>query len=182
MSATLGDKVNYSIQLTNGEGYNAIQSDNSEKLTGLVHYTHHKKDGLPINANFGGIFSYEIGTNDEISWLNGFFTSIKFLSFNGGFDFTIYKDNRASYKEGQLVSFYGAYQFNRKIAFYHRQDYFNQNLKIKNLEEIKYVISGVEYQLTEEVNISPNFKQEYFRGNLGMKDQLVYCINLEYNF
>ncbi len=182
VSGQFKDKLQYSFQLTNGEGYDALQQDNSEKLSGLIHYTHHKKEEIPFNANFGGVFSYEIGINDAISWLNGFFSSFKFLNAQGGVEFTIYKDNRGAYTEGQLVSFYGSYEYNRKISFFHRQDYYNKNKKIKNLEDIKYVVSGMEYRLNEEVSIAPNFKQEYFRGNDGKKDELVYCLNIEYNF
>lgn len=182
ISGKLKNKLHYSFQLTNGEGYNALQQDNSEKLSGLIEYKHNKKEELPFNANFGGIFSYEIGQNDAISWLNGFFSSFKLLKVQGGLEFTIYKNNRGMYTEGQLVSFYGSYEYNRKVSFFHRQDYYNKNKKIKNLEDIKYIVSGIEYRINENVKIAPNYKQEYFRGNGGRKDELVYCLNLEYIF
>ena len=182
ISGKYGEKINYSIELTNGEGYNAIQSDNSEKLSGLVLYTYEKEQELPFNANFGSIFSYEIAINDGMNLLNGFFSSIKFLKSRFGIEYSTYKDNRGSYTDGLLVSFYGSYNYTRKLSFFHRQDYYNKNRKIINLEDITYFISGIEYKYNKNVYFAFNLKDENFPKHYNIKNKSTYCLNMKYNF
>ena len=163
-SREIKDKLNFNIQLINGEGYKRPQSDKYEKLS--INTTYGERN-LSNNEGFNiGITFTSENTTSMLSMFGGF-------SFNGlrvGAESDFLTGNNIIQN---LTSLTSVYSINNKINAFARYDV------LENDDDVfKYCISGIVYNCGSGLLVSPNVRTT----NDDDTDDFVYSINFQFTF
>ncbi len=148
-SADLGLSATYKFNnwlsadaiITNGEGYKKLQQGNGLQY-GL---------GANLKPLKGLLVRLYAGVNERDDINLSFFTGYKHEKFSLGGEYNILKDRK------QGISLYGDFLISKNIDFYARYDILEEENNIIN-EDKSCIISGFQFQFSNNIKISPNIK------------------------
>jgi hypothetical protein len=170
ISREIRDKLNFSIQLVNGEGYKKPQSDKYQKLSVNATYGENnlsKNEG----TNLGLAFSSENTIDKPISMLSLYGgLSINGLRICTESDFLIDQNITKN-----LISLSAAYSINSRIDIFTRYD----SIEETNNPTGKYSISGFVYNWGNGFMISPNISTTNYDDEEIFKD-FIYRLNFQF--
>ena len=164
--------------ISNGEGYNNLQSDNSYKTAA----------GVTINPfnNTTLRFYYDFIKKEIFQNTLAAFISYEVDKYSLSFEFNEVI-NRGYNQERNLngISVYGTYNLNDKWAFFGRYDRLTSNIDTESgvpwniLNDGSSVITGIEYGIHDNINLSVNYRDWYSYAKNGPDRSYIY-LNLEF--
>ena len=155
------DLISSDVYITNGEGYQSVQSDSIYQTSAGVTISPSKKFKIRgyTDAEFGSEVEYNLAL----------FVGYTVDKFFFGSEYVIQKNNdyRLGYDRGGY-SFYGGINISNKLEFFARYDHLLSN-KVLNVEsnELEYwdksrdgnlFLAGLEYQLNDKSKVALNYR------------------------
>lgn len=175
------DLLSIDICLSNGEGYNNLQRDNTLKLgAGTIVKP---IEGLSIRL-YGDIMEKSVVQTTMAAFIGYEFARL----FKIGGDFNhVWNDD---YQEGYRrygYSVYGSWNFYRKLEFFARYDWVVSNIPESeespwNLEDDgSSVLAGVQYRPIRQVSLALNYR-DWFPYASNLENERYIYLNLEYRY
>ena len=158
----LGDKVHFSVLITNGRGYKKSENDNYKKISGQIYYGD-SKIGADGNFNFGAIFSQEsydytagTETTTESKVVFGGFGVYQFQTLKIGAEYDMYSIGGSDISKN-IISAYANFGIKKGLDVFARVDMYDPN-KDNDGDATTNVIAGLNYVPGKGFNIAPNIR------------------------
>lgn len=165
MANHLGDKLNYSLMISNGSGYKKAESDKYKKISAQI-YMGETKLTSKSGFNAGAVFSYEPNDADNTS-VAGLFGAWANSTLRIGSEFAVKIDDATT----TLSTIYGNFALKKAIHLFARAD-----IEAKDDETETYVIVGASLNPVKGLKMSPNIKMDL------ADESTLLGINMEFAF